>query len=96
MTIFTITITDPIQLLGVTQARTNFNNSLPQTIPDPTDLTGKKTTPNPALLATDQAYVSQVLTSAAQSWAQSVNITDAQITKMTSDLAAAKSIRGLP
>ena len=66
MASFTVTITDNAKLAGITAARKVYNDSLPQTVDDGNG--GQK--PNPALLATDAAYVQFVMDKAAESYAK--------------------------
>ena len=56
--IYTTTISDA-SVYGITAARAAYNAALPATVDD---------VPNPALLASDSAYLDFVLASAVQSW----------------------------
>ena len=58
--IYTTTIS-PSSEYGITAARNAYNAALPETVDD---------APNPALLASDSAYLDFVLQSAVQSWCQ--------------------------
>jgi len=65
---FTVSITDPAFLDGITAARSAYNSSLPQTIDDPEN-PGTQI-PNPDLIATDGAYVQFVMSKAAESYSK--------------------------
>jgi hypothetical protein len=58
---FTVTITDPASLAGITAARTAYNASLPPQADG---------TPSPDTLADDEAYVQFVMATAALSYAR--------------------------
>lgn len=62
---FTVTITDPLLLAGITAARTAYCASLPPTV----DNKGVST-PAVCDLSTDAAYFAQRMTDAAQSYAK--------------------------
>lgn len=72
MTAFTITITDPHQLAGITAARTAYNAAVPATLPDP-KTPGALIQDPAALMADDAAYMQFVFVSAAQSYAKQYN-----------------------
>lgn len=72
MTKFTIDITGASKLAGITAAREKYNESLPATV---TEGEGEAAVevPNPALIATDAAYVQFVMDKAAESYANQYN-----------------------
>lgn len=73
---FTVTITDPTKLAGITAARAAHNVALPDVFEDVKDKDGKPTgeciavSPKPGTLATDAEYVQMVMDKAAESYAR--------------------------
>lgn len=65
MTDFSVTITDPSQLAGVTAARAEHNANLAPVLDD----SDQPMEPNPNAIATDADYVQFVMQSAAVSYA---------------------------
>ena len=65
MATFTITITEPAHLAGITSAREAYNAALPGAF----DSAGQPILPAPGTLATDAAYVQFVMAKAAESYA---------------------------
>lgn len=63
---FTIEVTDPSHLAGITAAREAYNATLPEHRGED----GVVVDPNPNLLATDQDYIQFVLGRAAESYAK--------------------------
>jgi hypothetical protein len=68
MAIFTVEITDPAHLLGITAARQEYNNSL-----FPSYDENGQTIPNPGILNTDDEYVQFVMSRAAESYSKQYN-----------------------
>jgi len=58
-----VTTIDEASVYGITAARAAYNASLPATVKD-----GEADVPNPALLASNEAYLDFVLQNAVQSW----------------------------
>ena len=93
MTKFTVDITDPVSLAAITEVRKIHNNSLiPEKDQDGEPLPIET---HPDYLATDNDYIEMVITSAAQSYANQLGITNTQIAKSELELAKAKQIRGI-
>lgn len=69
MTAFTIEITDPSHLAGITAARDAYNVSLQQTV---INEQGEEVS-NPELLDTDEEYVQFVMSKAAESYSKQYN-----------------------
>ena len=70
MATFTVEITEPSHLAGITAAREAYNAALEATI---TDEEGTEL-PNPELLATDADYVSFVMGKAAESYSKQYGV----------------------
>ena len=93
MTKFTIDITDPVELKGLTAARNNFNSSLAPELDQ--DSNPKPINTHKDYIATDELYIQYVMSSACKSYARQYSITDEQITDLETKLAQAKQIRGI-
>lgn len=93
MTVFTINITDPAYLAGISAARAAANSSLTLERDERGDVKAIET--HPGYLATDASYLQHVMESAAASYAKTYDVSDEAIAAMETKLAAMKSARGL-
>lgn len=92
---FTITITDPAKLAGITAARLAHNAALPDVRKPILDKEGKPTgeqvivSPKPGTLATDAEYVQHVMDKAAESYAVATQSPESRLAAKQAELDAA-------
>jgi hypothetical protein len=101
---FTVEITDPAKLAGITAARAAHNAALPDAFEEvevepaveasegveaKAAVTERRAvTPKPGTLATDAAYVQHVMDKAAESYAVATQSTEAQLEQTRAELQA--------